>query len=350
MSDELGLLRAANPVRAGEGPWRDRPLHARAERDLNRLLHSRRTRRAGRRLVLRAEAAVLALFAVLAFTFSDAGSSPAAAAPAALVPHSSAPPVSLDALARRAEAGARTAGAADGPRRGSHLQTWYMSMESGPDAAPPVTVPEERITRWNADGSGSELVVATDPRHPGRPVIHDDDGHWRTVSDGKVLHRRTYPAGSAARHGGLAARTRPPTDPVALREHLASLYGGAGGPSRPSGVERGAGAGTTPQLLLALDSFRQEWTPGPRETAAIVRMLADAGGLRPAGAVTDRLGRRGQAYVYDGPDGASNATRQMVILDPRNGGLLGLEVTFTKDLPDFQITSGEVMSYVAWMP
>ncbi|MGW1377899.1 CU044_5270 family protein [Streptomyces sp. NPDC002446] len=338
MSDELDLLRAANPVPAGEGPWRDRPLGARAERDLSRLLHSTRTRRAGRRLVLRAEAAVLALFAILAFTFSDAGSSPAAAAPAALVPHSDAPPVSLDELARRAEARARTAGAADGPRRGSHLQTWYMSMESGPDAAPPVTVPEERITRWNADGSGSELVVATDPRHPGRPVIHDDGGRWRTVSDGKVLHRKSYPAGSAAQHGGLAARTRPPTDPVALRAHLASLYGAADGTA------------ATPQLLLALDSFRQEWTPGPRETAAIVRMLAGTDGLRPAGAVTDRLGRRGQAYVYDGPDGASNATRQMVILDPLSGQLLGREVTFTKALPDFRIASGEVMSYEAWMP
>ncbi|MEU9122426.1 CU044_5270 family protein [Streptomyces sp. NPDC048506] len=341
MSDELDLLRAADPAPAGEGPWRDRPLDARAERGLNRLLHSRRTRRAGRRLMLRAEAAVLALFAVLAFTFSDAGSSPAVAAPVALVVHDAAPPLSLDALARSAEARARTAGAADGPHRGSHLQSWYMSMESGPDAAPPVTVPEERITRWNADGSGSELVVATDPRHPGRPVIHDDHGRWRTVSDGKVLHRKSYPAGSAAQHGGLTARTKPPTDPEALRAHLAQLYGGADGTS------------TTPQLLLALSSFRQEWTPGPRETAAIVRMLADADGLRPAGTVIDRLGRRGQAYVYDdpdGPDGASDATRQMVILDPRSGQLLGLEITFTKDQPDFKITAGEVMSYEAWLP
>lgn len=337
-SDELDLLRAANPVPAGTGPWRDRPLNARAEHHLVRLLHTKRTRRAGRRLALRAEAAVLALVAVLAFTFSDAGSSRATAAPVALALHVGTPSVSLDALAQRAEARARTAGAADGPRRGSHLQSWYLSMESGPDAAPPVTVPEERITRWNADGSGSELVVATDPQHPGRPVIHDDNGRWQTVSDGKVLHRKSYPAGSDAQHGGLAARTKPPTDPVALREHLASLYGGADGTS------------TTPQLLLALSSFRQEWTPGPRETAAIVRMLADAGGLRSAGTVTDRLGRRGQAYVYDGPDGASNATRQMVILDPRSGQLLGLEITFTKDEPAFKIKAGEVMSYDAWMP
>ncbi|MCZ0995580.1 CU044_5270 family protein [Streptomyces noursei] len=231
----------------------------------------------------------------------------------------------------------------DGPRRGSHLQSWSLSMGTGPDTASPVTVPEERITRWNADGSGSELVVATDPQHPGRPVIHDDDGRWRTVSDGKVLHRATYPAGRA-RHDGLAARTKPPTDPTALRALLASLYGAA------DGAGKDAGAAAVPQLLMALSSFRQEWTPGPRETAAIVRMLADTKGLRPVGAVTDRLGRRGQAFVHDGPDGAMDATRQMVILDPRTGQLLGTEITFTRDLPDFRITAGEVMSYEAWMP
>ncbi|MEV0372012.1 CU044_5270 family protein [Streptomyces sp. NPDC050636] len=335
MNDELDLLRAANPVRADAGPWRDRPLDTHAERGLNRLLHSKRTRRARRRLVLRAEAAVLALVAVLAFAFSGAGASPAAAAPAALVLRTNTPSVTLNELARRAEARAKGAGAHTGPRRGSHLQSWYMTMEAGPDAAPPVTVPEERITRWRADGSGSELVVATDPRHPGRPVIHDADGRWRTVNDGKILHRKNYPAGSGAQHGGLASRTKPPTDPEALREHLTTLYGGADA--------------KTPQLLLALSTLRQEWTPGPREAAAIVRMLADMGGLHPAGTVTDRLGRRGQAYVYDGPDGSMDATRQMVIFDPATGQLLGSEITFTKDLPDFKIKSGEVLSYEAWM-
>ncbi|MFF2811717.1 CU044_5270 family protein [Streptomyces sp. NPDC058000] len=342
MRDELELLRAADPVPAGADRWRDRPLDATAERGLNRLLHHTRTRRARRRLVLRAEAAVLALVAVLAFTLTDAGSSPAVAAPAALVPQAAGAAPSLDGLARLAQARARTAGPQDGPRRGSHLQSWSLSMGTGPDAASPVTVPEERITRWNADGSGSELVVATDPQHPGRPVIHDDDGRWRTVSDGKVLHRATYPAGSGAQHDGLAARTKPPTDPTALRALLASLYGAAN--------RDGEDASAVPQLLMALSSYRQEWTPGPRETAAIVRMLADTEGLRPAGAVTDRLGRRGQAFVHDGPDGAMDATRQMVILDPRTGQLLGTEITFTKDLPDFRITAGQVMSYEAWMP
>ncbi|MFF4950116.1 CU044_5270 family protein [Streptomyces chattanoogensis] len=349
MGDELDLLRAADPARADDGPWRDGPLHARAERDLNRLLHSERTKRVRRRLVLRAEAAVLVLGAVLAFTFSGAGTATAIAMPVALAPRAGAPSVPLAELARRAEARARTAGAADGPHRGSHLQSWYLSMATGPGAAPPVTVPEERLTRWRADGSGSELVVATDPRHPGRPVIHDTGGSRHTVNDGKVLHRRTYPADSAAgqRERRLAARTKPPTDPDKLRDRLATLYGAGGG---EGGGTAGPADARTPHLLLALSSLRQEWTPGPRETAAIVRVLADAEGLRPAGAVTDRLGRRGQAYVYDGPDGGRNATRRMVILDPRTGQLLGSEITFTKNLPDLRIRSGEVLSYEAWMP
>ncbi|MFB7635997.1 CU044_5270 family protein [Streptomyces sp. NPDC056149] len=346
MSEELELLRAANPVPAGEGRWRDRPLDATAERALNRLLHGARTRRARRRLVLRAEAAVLALVAALAFLFTDAGSGRAVAAPAALVPRAGGAAPSLDALARLAEERAGAAGPGDGPRRGSHLQSWSLSMGTGPDTTPPVTVPEERITRWNADGSGSELVVATDPLHPGRPVIHEDaGGHWRTVSDGKVLHRATYPPGSGAGHDGLAARTRPPTDPKALRALLTSLYGAAGTDDKSTAA--------VPRLLMALSAFRQEWTPGPRESAAIVRVLADTGGLRPAGAVTDRLGRRGLAFVHDGMDGATDAadaTRQMVIFDPRTGQLLGTEITFTENLPDFRITAGEVMSYEAWIP
>ncbi|MEW1753963.1 CU044_5270 family protein [Streptomyces angustmyceticus] len=343
MTEELELLRQADPVSADEGPWRDRPLTARAEARLQDLTAGAAPRGRPRpvrrnRLVMGLTAVSAAAVAALALAFSGAGSSPAVAAPAALALRADAPSVPLDVLARRAEARARAAGAGDGPRRGSHLQSWYMTMESGPDADPPVTVPEEHITRWHADGSGSELVVATDPRHPGRPVIHDDDGRWQTVSDGKVLHRKTYPAGSEAQHGGLASRTRPSTDPAGLREQLSWLYGGPGG------------LRTTPELLSALSSFRQEWTPGPRETAAVARILADADGLRQAGAVTDRLGRRGLAYVYDGPDGAANATRQMVILDPRTGELLGLEITFTKDDRDSRVKAGEVMSYEAWMP
>ncbi|MEU1816291.1 hypothetical protein ABZ543_13995 [Streptomyces roseifaciens] len=70
MHDELELLRTANPVPSGDGPWRDRPLDADAERALNRLLYGDRVRRTGVLLIVRAEATVLALVGVLALSLS----------------------------------------------------------------------------------------------------------------------------------------------------------------------------------------------------------------------------------------------------------------------------------------
>ncbi|WP_399091532.1 CU044_5270 family protein [Streptomyces sp. BBFR2] len=336
MDDELELLRSADPAPAHTGPWRERPLDHRAERALNQLLYRNRRRQIGRRLVLRAEAAALALFAVLAYTLSGPGAAPAAAVPAALQVRSGGPSLPLTELARRAERYADAADPAAGPRRGSHVQSWYLDRRTGTADAPPVTVPEERLTRWNTDGSGTELVVATDPRHPGRPVIHTTgDGRRSTVEDGKVLHRVAYPAGAEASGGGLASRTPPPDDPEALRRLLGALYGGADG--------------GTPQLLQALSAFRQEWTPGPRENAAVVALLATARDLRPAGRVTDRLGRPGQAYVCTGRAGAMDGIRQMLILDPATGRLLGNETTTTAAIPDARVAAGAVLSYEAWL-
>ncbi|MFD7664743.1 CU044_5270 family protein [Streptomyces sp. NPDC059788] len=358
MTDELDLLRQADPVPSGDGPWRDRPLTARAEHRLAALMSDstptaepahapartdrpRRPRRT-RRLLIGATAASAAVVAALTLTFSGAGTAPAAASPTPLVVQRDAPAVPLDEVARQAEAYARAQHSAPRPHRGSHLQSWYLSMETGPDAAPPVTVPEERITSWNPDGSGSELVVATDPRHPGRPVINDADGEWRTVNDGKVLHHKTYPAGTrlddpVTGDGTLPAR--PPADPDELRAYLATFYSDADT--------------KTPSLLMALSSYLQEWTPGPRETAALARLLSRRTDLRPAGQVIDRLGRRGQAYAYrgtDSSDGSMDGTLQLIILDPETGQVLGMETTFTKDIPDFRIKSGDVLSYEAWMP
>ncbi|MET9294209.1 CU044_5270 family protein [Streptomyces sp. NPDC003077] len=366
MTDELDLLRAADPVRADAGPWRDRPLDARAERRLNDLLHGelphgkpgkqhgellhgkpgkqhgepseqhsqpgKQRPKRRRRLILSAAVGTVAAATALVLVFSPAGGTSAIAAPAPLHPYSASAAVPLDVVARRAQAIADAEGGRYGGHRGSHLQTWSLSMETGPDAAAPVTVPEERISRWNPDGSGSEMVVATDPLHPGRPVINDDHGPWRTVNDGKVLRRQDYPPGTSGHHGLVGEI--PPSDPEELRRFLRDLYGNTT---------------RTPQLLRALSSFLQDWTPGPGQTAAVVKMLLGADGLRPAGAVTDRLGRKGQAYVYDGPDDAGDATRSMIILDPDDGRVLGLETTFTKDVPDFKIKAGQVLSYEAWM-
>ncbi|MEU7576531.1 CU044_5270 family protein [Streptomyces sp. NPDC041068] len=337
--DELAALRGADPVPADHPRFHDRPLPAHAERQLNQLLYSahgpqsargarRRPVRQVRRLVWGIEMVSLAVAAALALVLAGSSSAPAAAAPHPLTLTAGSEPLSLGRIADRAA----TAASADGAprlRRGTHVLTWSLAVRSGSGAAP-ITLPEERVTRWRADGSHTELVVATDPRHPGKPVIADGDEGPRTVRDGKVLSDRTYPPS----RGTAPPQSRPPHTPRRLSTYLAAL-------SRPSDPAPLTGTG---ELLDAVAMFLRHWTPGARETAALTRLLADADGLRPAGAVTDRLGRPGQAYVYE-----TDGLRRMLILNPVRGTVLGLEDTLTKNDRAYGVEAGDVMSYSAWM-
>ncbi|MET7326310.1 CU044_5270 family protein, partial [Streptomyces sp. NPDC005549] len=281
-------------------------------------------RRSGRRGVRQARSlaagAVVAVTA-LALLLGGPSAPPAVAAPRPLAVHADATPVSLDRLAERAEAAA----ADDGPalRKGTHVQSWSLGMS---DDAPPITLPEERVVRWTADGRHTELVVATDPRHPGRPVIGEDaDGNPRRVEDGHVISDTTYPPSWS----DAPPQARPPHDPGRLRAYLEEA--------------RQTDSMNTSQLLDAADLLLDNWTLGARESAALVRLLADTGGLRPAGEVTDRLGRHGQAYVHE-----VTGVRRMLIMDPDTGAVLGLETTFTEAQPEYGVAAGDVMEYSAW--
>ncbi|MFF0221471.1 CU044_5270 family protein [Streptomyces sp. NPDC004629] len=278
-------------------------------------------RRRRTRLAWSLAACAVVMATVLAALLGGTGTTPAIAAPRPLVvsPHSAAVP--LDRLAELAEAAAT-----DGSprlRKGTHVQTWSLGMS---DDRPPVTLPEERVVRWHADASHTELVVATDPRHPGRPVLTDGDDGPRRVADGQVLSRRTYPPSWS----DAPPQAPPPHDPAQLRGYLAETIR--------------TGSPTTAELLDAMRELLDHWTLGARESAALVRLLADAPGLRPAGQVTDRLGRPGQAYVYD-----TGGARRMLVLDPATGAVLGLEVTFRVAEPEYGVQAGDVMDYSAWM-
>ncbi|MGX1565104.1 CU044_5270 family protein [Streptomyces sp. NPDC055506] len=331
MADELELLRRANPV-PHDGPhFGDGPLDHDAERRLRRLLRERPARRLRDRLLpgpVRPRLAwglvATAVVAALTFTLVLSGpdTTPAVAAPRPLVVHTGSTPVPLDRVAERAEQAA-----ADGSprlRKGTHVQSWSLGMS---DDKPPITLPEERIVRWRADASHTELVVATDPRHPGRPVLSDAGGEPHLVDDGHVISDRTYPPSWS----DAPPQSPPPNDPARLRAYLTE-------------AQYTDGPLTTPQLLDGVEVLLDHWTLGIRETAALARLLADAEGLRPVGQVTDRLGRRGQAYVYDG-----SGIRHMLITDPATGAVLGLESTFTADEPEYGVKKGDVMSYSAWM-
>jgi hypothetical protein len=295
MADELDLLRRANPVPTDGPHFGDGPLDHHAERRLNRLMQQRTSRRPRLLWGLAATAVVGALVAALLFT--DQTTAPAVAAPRPLVVRADSTPVSLQTLAARA----RAADGSPGLRKGTHVKSWSLGMS---EDKPPITYPEERIVRWNADDSHTVIV---------------DDGHDRTT--------QTYPPSWS----DAPPQSRPPHDVTRLRAYLQEAT------YTDTALDTG-------QLLDGVRVLLDTWHLGARESATVAEMLADAKGLKPVGQVTDRLGRRGQAYVYQ-----QSGTRRMLIMDPASGAVLGLETTFTKADPEYGVKAGDVMDYSAWM-
>ncbi|AZP22043.1 hypothetical protein EJC51_41705 [Streptomyces aquilus] len=294
MADELDLLRRANPVPTDGPHYGDGPLDHHAERRLDALLRQRTARRPRLYWGLAAGGVVAALVSALLFTGQT--TAPAVAAPRPLVVQADSTPVPLETLAERA----RAADSSAVLRKGTHVRTWSLGMSDG---KPPITYPEERIVRWNADDSHTETV---------------DDGHDRTT--------RTYPPSWS----DAPPQSPPPHDVARLRAYLQE----AAYSRTPL---------TTGELLDAVDYVLDTWQLGARESAALAQLLADTDGLKPVGQVTDRLGRRGQAYVYE-----QSGLRKMLIMDPATGAVLGLETTFTKAEPEYGVKAGDVMDYSAW--
>lgn len=328
MADELDLLRSANPVPSDGPHFGDGPLDHNAERQLDRLLRERPSgARSRARLLwgLAATGVVATLVSALLFTAQT--TAPAIAAPRPLVVRADSTPVSLKTLAERARADAEDA--APELRKGTHVQSWSMGMS---EDKPPITLPEERIVRWNADDSHTEIVVATDPRHPGRPVLVEGGDEPRVVDDGHVLSRQTYPPSWS----DAPPQSPPPRDAAGLSAYLEeAVRAYLSDHSKPL---------STSELLDATEILLDHWTLGARESAVLAELLADAEGLRPVGQVRDRLGRSGQAYVYE-----TSGARHMLIMDPVNGAVLGLETTFTEAEPEYGVKAGDVMSYSTWM-
>ncbi|WP_330344234.1 CU044_5270 family protein [Streptomyces longwoodensis] len=338
MPDELDLLRHANPV-PDDGPhYADGALDHRTELRLDRLLHQaptttdvqprllRRTRVAAPPRLMGALAATgVVLIVVLTALLGGPDPQSAVAAPRPLVVQDGSPPVPLALLADRARAAAE--GGSPVLRKGTHVQSWSMSMS---DQAPPVTLPQETVVRWRPDGSHTELVVATDPRHPGRPVVGDEGeaGLPQLVADGHVISRRDYPPSWS----DAPPEAPPPHDAARLRTYLRQAA------YLPSTMN-------TDEVLDATEILLDHWTLGARESAVLARLLAETPGLRPVGRVTDRLGRTGQAYVHLGSQGA----RRMLIMDPSTGAVLGMEMTATRAEPRFRLKPGDVMQYSAWL-
>ena len=298
MIDELDLLKNANPVPASAVV---EPLPESVERHIV-LLRGKRS--FPRRSLLAAAAAGIAVVTTVALVGSGTTAPPATAAPTPLLVDRSVPVIPLAEVARRA--GALAAGDPAVARAVTHNKEWAVAMETGPDGAAPVTVPWEVRTEWLADGSG-----------------------WREVFEGdEPVRRKDF--GPGGWEGESEFPRQPPVSD--FRAYL--------------GATRFPHVGSTTEVVDTLAAFLRTWTPAQRETAAIVEMLVAAGDLEAAGAVTDRVGRRGQAYTHADPNENVDV---MVVLDPTTGRVLGIEQTFNRDFPEYRVEAGQLMSYQVYL-
>ncbi|HWO59465.1 MAG TPA: hypothetical protein VNO31_05465 [Umezawaea sp.] len=210
----------------------------------------------------------------------------------------------LAEVARRA--GGLAAGDPAVAVRRTHNKEWAVAMEVGSDAAPPVVLPWETRSEWMSDGSG----------------------WWEVTGGGEPARRKEFGPGGWAEESSFPGQ--PPTSD--FRAYL-------GGTPAPY-------VGSTTKVIDTLSTFLRTWTPAQRETAAIVEMLVATGDLEAVGAVTDWVGRKGQAYTHADP---SKNVDVMVVLDPPTGRVLGIEQTFNRDFPEYRVKAGQLMSYQVYL-
>lgn len=311
-------------------------------RDLHRILATSRVKspaasgRGPRRLVLAGGMAAVLVAAGVTVGVVGLGSQPSAAyAATPRMLDYRAPAVPMDASQRLRELAA-VASAAAAPTRpaGSveHLRSanwWLHSAISGGGAISAV-FPEEWES-WRTDD------------HGGRLVKHGLPPQFESASDERAWQREVGEAGLETSTVERAAGEfysmwgdAVPTDPAALRKWLV-----------PGGVT-GGDADVAARYIEAVAELAGVRLLGPAARDAILQLLADLPATVFFGTVVDRAGRSGEAF---GVDSAFHGlpTRYMLIVDSRDGSLLGYEEMLTTSAGALNVKVPAVIAYRSYL-
>jgi hypothetical protein len=169
---------------------------------------------------------------------------------------------------------------------------------------------------------GKSVVVAT---HRRAWTAADQSG--RIVTDGRDASDETFGP------GGLAATPRLSSDEDSVARQLQA--------SHPAS----AGAGIQ---FDAVHSVYLQLPMPPRTRAAILRYLSTLAGIRVAGTVTDRAGRRGLGFSADSTY-SGLPTRYTLIIDPDTGQLLDYEEMLTTSAGKLHVRIPSVTSYTVFL-
>jgi hypothetical protein len=239
------------------------------------------------------------------------------------------------------------------PPRGAPLSYDTTGVETDPAAllqqladraaaqpAPPRT---GDISYVRIQGGGRSMGTTPSYYSYGNEVWTAPDGSWRRVGTPEGR-----PPDSPDLHGPEEGTPRSPlpTDPAELDHYLVS-------------TDKGVFDGPTPQAanwFLDLTGWQQKEVLDPAERAAFLRVIASKEGMTVAGAVTDRVGRRGigvtatyhrPAEMGGYPTFGPESQDVTLIFDPDTGALLHCEEAAPAGSAD--PAPGTPESYESWV-
>lgn len=227
----------------------------------------------------------------------------------------------LLALARTADA--QPPIARNGTTQYQLTDNWYASLSDQEEAE---LIPKIRHSWLRADGSMRVREISGTPLSP----------------DGRVLAKK---AKAGVR---IANETYPPNDvPSSLIDDLerdddkirTAIMDSAQCEVRTPGPAR------TSCLYLEIVSFHSQFVIPPDISAHFWRILADEPSLRLLGSVTDRVGRAGIGISLISEDAPQ--FRQVIIISPKTGQLIGTEDILIKDSPDDGVKAPAIYSFTA---
>lgn len=331
MFDELGaLMRSSDPARTPI----DAPIDARALLDLEEITAGRptrvgtfkRARRGARWFVVPALA--LAVIALVILQILPTSHRPADSAVAATPPLLKASPSYESFTDAMDKAIAQLSSyPLDGtePQRSARFEAWYLNTDFDKHDMPSSDVsPQEISLDWSADLSGTLTVTAgTSIRSTD---IHVSDS--TPAARGTILQSDIFKAGEM----GISNPVLPPADPTEMLRYLQAATG------------KGSDA-TNSDLLDAVTTILNEWTLSGDRQIAVLQALKSVGHFTEMGTVTDRLGRRGNAFATT--DEGHNFQR-LVVISTSTGKILSTEKIYLGGLKDLKIDSPSVVTYTAW--
>lgn len=161
--------------------------------------------------------------------------------------------------------------------------------------------------------------------------ISAEDHQLVTGADGSGTERRTAEAGHTETY--KVKWTPVPTDPAAFKAWLAG---------RNVPFTDAMGAAETSGELLRSQAL------SPVQRATLLSAIADLPGLRFDGKVTDRAGRKGQAFSAESSR-SGLPTRYTFIVNPSSGTIMGQEEMLTKTAGKLNVPVPSVISYTLYL-